>query len=271
MHDLERLTDRVELVSMEDMYGGAPHDVTSAAGLRTERVGGALVAVLGSSQSAAFTRVLGFDLERSSSSEQVSAALAALERLGATRAFVPLPAYAHPDLARWFEEQGLVRYERSWMRFWRGVEPPPEVTTDLLIRPAEPADAAGFDFVARTSFEIPAPATGLFGSVVGRPRWHTFVAVDRDQIVGAAGLFVEGDVGHLAFGAVLPQSRRRGGQSALIAARIQRARELGCRVLFSETGEAVPGSPQISYPNLLRAGLRELYLRPNYLWTRQTP
>jgi GNAT superfamily N-acetyltransferase len=104
--------------------------------------------------------------------------------------------------------------------------------------------------------------------LVERPRWHVFVATDGGEVVGAGGLFVEGEVGHFAFGAVRAKSRQRGGQSALLAARVERARELGCRVLFSETGESVPGSPQRSYPNLLRAGFRELYLRPNYLWTR---
>jgi GNAT superfamily N-acetyltransferase len=269
MHDLERLTDQVELTSFEDMYVAAA-DVANAA-VRSERLGNVLVAVLGCSQSAVYNRALGFELEHAASPEQIREALATLERLGATRAFVHLPAYARPELSSWFEEQGLTRFSRSWMRFVRGDEPAREVHTELVIREARPEDAAAVDFVVRTAFELAAPATGFFASLVGRPRWHTFVAAQGDEVVGAAGLFVQDDVGHVAFGAVLPKSRRRGGQSALLSARIERGRELGCRVLFSETGEAVPGSPQQSYPNLLRAGFRELYLRPNYLWTRQSP
>ncbi len=269
MHDLERRTDRVELASLADWYGGVAEDLASAAGISSAHVGSALVAVLGCTQSAVYTRAFGFDLDEPASLEQVREVLATLERLGGTRAFLHLPAYAHAELASWFEGQGLTRYPRGWMRFCRGNEPAPTVKTELVIRPTQPEDAAEFDLVARTAFEIPAPATGLFGCLVGRPRWHTFVAADGDEIVGAAGLFVEGDVGHIAFSGVLPKSRRRGAQSALLGARIQRALELGCTVMFSETGEAVPDQPQRSYPNILRAGFRELYLRPNYLWIRQ--
>ena len=269
MYDLERLTDRVELASLADWFAGVPENVASAAGVQSARVQGALVAVLGCTQSAVYTRALGLDLEEAASFAQLREVLTTLERLGATRAFLHLPAYAREELSGWFEDQGLTRYQRSWMRFCRGDEPPPEVKTELVIRAAEPEDAAEFDLVARTAFEIPAPATGLFGCLVGRPRWHTFLAADGDAIVGAAGLFVEGEVGHIAFGGVLAKSRRRGGQSALLAARVQRARELGCTVMFTETGEAVPDQPQQSYPNIVRAGFRELYLRPNYLWTRQ--
>jgi GNAT superfamily N-acetyltransferase len=269
MHDLERLTDRIELASLADWFGGLPEAVTNTAGVRSTRVGGVLVAVLGCTPSAVYTRALGLDLEEAASLEQVREVLASLERLGGTRAFLHLPAYARPELAGWFEELGLRCYQRSWMRFCRGDEPAPEVNTELVIRPAEPEDAAEFDLVARTAFEMPAPASGLFGCLVGRPRWHTFVAAEGDQIVGAAGLFVEGEVGHVAFGGVVPSSRRRGGQRALLAARVKRALELGCTVMFTETGEAVPDQPQQSYPNILRAGFRELYLKPNYLWSRQ--
>ncbi|HUG99452.1 MAG TPA: hypothetical protein VMQ83_09790 [Gammaproteobacteria bacterium] len=40
--------------------------------------------------------------------------------------------------------------------------------------------------------------------------------------------------------------------------------ELGCRKLLTCTGEAVPGDPQHSYRNILKAGFRESYVRDNY-------
>jgi len=77
-------------------------------------------------------------------------------------------------------------------------------------------------------------------------------------------LYTNGGTGWLGFAATLPAYRRRGAQTALLAARIRRAAELDCRTLFTETGEAVEGRPSNSYRNLLRAGFEPLYVRPNY-------
>jgi len=48
-------------------------------------------------------------------------------------------------------------------------------------------------------------------------------------MVAGASLVVHNNVGHLAGAATLASARGRGAQSALIAARVQTARELGVR------------------------------------------
>jgi hypothetical protein len=40
--------------------------------------------------------------------------------------------------------------------------------------------------------------------------------------------------------------------------------ELGCRKIFTCTGVSVPGDPQHSYNNILKAGFKEDYIRENY-------
>ena len=44
----------------------------------------------------------------------------------------------------------------------------------------------------------------------------------------------------------------------------KKAIELGCKRMFTETGEAVEGDPQHSYKNILKAGFTESVLRENY-------
>ena len=73
-----------------------------------------------------------------------------------------------------------------------------------------------------------------------------------------------GKLAWLGIAATVPGFRRRGAQTALLAARIRRASELGCTLLVTETGEAVDGRPAGSYRNILRAGFEPRYLRPNY-------
>jgi hypothetical protein len=46
--------------------------------------------------------------------------------------------------------------------------------------------------------------------------------------------------------------------------RASRRRALGCSVLFTMTGEDVPGDAQHSYRNIMRAGFREGCLRDNW-------
>ena len=50
-----------------------------------------------------------------------------------------------------------------------------------------------------------------------------------------------------------------------MAARIGHARELGLELVVTETGERVPGRPSNSYRNIVRAGFRPAYVRPNFV------
>ena len=52
--------------------------------------------------------------------------------------------------------------------------------------------------------------------------------------------------------------------------RIDRARELGCEAVFTETGELRPDRPSSSYRNILRSGFAELYVVPNWLSPPET-
>lgn len=71
-------------------------------------------------------------------------------------------------------------------------------------------------------------------------------------------------------GAVLPHARKRGGQTALLAARARVAQELGCRLLIAETGAEAPGTHNSSLHNMLRLGFQVASERRNWNW-RLTP
>jgi GNAT superfamily N-acetyltransferase len=271
MRELARLTDEVELIGTEDLYGAQPPEIVERAGAHVSRLGSALVAVLANVPSGVYSRVLGLGLDGPVSSELADRAVERLRESRATRAFVQVSPYAlsagSEDVGALLGARGVTRHPRSWMRFVREAEPAPEVRTDLSIRKARPEEAARVDEIVREGFEIPEVARGFYLAVMDRPRWHVFVAEDRGTLVGAGALFVEKDVAWFPFACVLAKARRRGGQAALIAARIELARSFGCRLLFVETGEAVPGDPQHSYKNILKAGFRESFSRPNYLYT----
>ena len=97
-------------------------------------------------------------------------------------------------------------------------------------------------------------------AIVGAPGWSCFLSWDGDEPAGTGALYADGEHGWLGVAATRDAYRGRGSQSAILAARIERARELGVRALTTETG--VADGP--SHRNILRAGFHEQYLRPNY-------
>jgi hypothetical protein len=70
-------------------------------------------------------------------------------------------------------------------------------------------------------------------------------------------------VAWLGLAGTVPELRRRGGQGAIMAARINEAIAEGCTAIGTETGERVVDRPSASYSNIVRFGFREAYVRPN--------
>jgi ribosomal protein S18 acetylase RimI-like enzyme len=86
--------------------------------------------------------------------------------------------------------------------------------------------------------------------------WRLYLARLDGAPAGAALLSIDDELGYLANASTLPEFRRQGVQSALIAARIADAAAAGCDVICSQ---AEFGSA--SQRNLERAGLRVAYTK----------
>jgi GNAT superfamily N-acetyltransferase len=112
---------------------------------------------------------------------------------------------------------------------------------------------------------VPLFFRGWLSRLAGREGWQCFVAYDGDVPAAAGALFVAGRVGWIGIGATVPEQRGKGGQSALLAARIEAASAAGCEVVVTETGEPADGQPNGSYRNIVRAGFEPVYVRANYV------
>ena len=170
------------------------------------------------------------------------------------------PPEVREQLARRSFEHGY-----HWMKFTRGVEAPPEATTDLDVRLIEAEAGGDFANVVLQAYGMPAPGFETVAAVAGLAGWSVYVAYDDGVAAAAGALFVAGHLGWLSFAGTLPGHRRKGGQGAILAARVARARELGVTTLVTETGVIAEGRPSNSYRNILRSGFREAYIRENYL------
>ena len=105
---------------------------------------------------------------------------------------------------------------------------------------------------------------------VACPNFRPFAAWDGDEIVATANLYINGAMASLNTTSTLASHRNRGAQSALIAARVKEAAAAGCRWLCAEVGRPENGEKNQSSNNLIRAGLRPLYDRRNWIWRSTT-
>lgn len=211
-------------------------------------------------------RVVGLGLERPAAEEDLDTAIAAVP--AGTRYYVALPPGARPQqLPGWLRARGL-EPGWGWMRFRRSTElPPPPARSTLRLVPVESAaDATAFAHIQCIGYGLPEACEQV---IAGAPDagWECWLACDGDEPAGAAALFVSEGAGYLGLAATLPGHRGKGAQSLLLAHRITRARELGCDVLLTETGERRDELPSNSYRNILRAGFEEVEVTANWLGT----
>jgi GNAT superfamily N-acetyltransferase len=153
----------------------------------------------------------------------------------------------------------------AYRKFQRDDAPPPMANSDLAVRAARAEDAQAFGEIVATAFGTPESFAPWVAALVGRPRWHCFLAWDGDRLAGTGALFVHEGIGYCTFGATHPEARRKGAQRALLAHRIAEGLKLGCRRFVTETGEAGDGEPEQSYRNILWVGFERAYLRDNWV------
>lgn len=256
---VERLEQRV----LRELHEAADAPLRRSLGLAAHEVDGAFVSVASRDPSILLNRVLGIGQEQTATRKTVQAIMETYRAAGAKRWFVqPAPGARPAELTGWLREAGLSP-QRRWMKFARdGI--PPEREPDADIRPVEGATASDFGRIVAAGFGLTAEAGPLLARLAGRPGWYPFIAFVDDRPAAAAALFVHDGLGWCDWAATSEAFRDRGLQSALLAHRIRVAADRGCREIYCTTGEEVPGDPQHSYHNILRAGFRELYLRDNY-------
>ena len=168
------------------------------------------------------------------------------------------------ECLEWLLARGFTQ-GRNWAKMIRGNEPSPVVPTDLRVESIGKDRSEAFASVVLATFELPAVMRPWVKGPVGQPGWRHFLAFDGNKPVACAAMYVNGEVGWLGFDGTLKSHRKRGGQGALQARRIEVGRELGCKWFVTETGEDLPEDPNPSYRNMLRTGFKLAYLRRNYL------
>jgi len=166
----------------------------------------------------------------------------------------------------WLNRNG---YERSagWMTFCRDASPP-GIAEPPGIQIHELADSESettFSNMVAEGFDLPGWASTFFFDLPDQAGWRCYIAVDDYEVpIASAAMLIHEGVAQFGLAATVETARGWGCHAALLRRRILDAAEAGCRVLFGESLERDPERPSAAYRNLLRAGFKEAYLRPDW-------
>jgi GNAT superfamily N-acetyltransferase len=247
---------------LERAEAAAFESIARAGGWPTLRIGDAVcIAAPAAPGNTMFNRVTGLGLDGAASDDALDEIAAFYRDVGTQYAIATSPV-APRDLAGRLKSRGF-ESGYGWMKFGRGLEEAEDVDTNLVVR--EATDGTEVAAIVAAGYGVPGEVAAAFEPLALRDDWHCFVATLDDDPVGTGALFVHEGVGWFGAAATLPDKRRLGAQNALLAARVARGREASCEALTVETGKRTDDLPSNSYRNILRAGFRELYVRPNYL------
>ena len=164
----------------------------------------------------------------------------------------------------WLNQRGYGR-GYGWMKFLRDTSPPelPQ-PPGVEVFELEQGEGEGFSAIVAEGFELPVWAGTLFYDLPGREGWRCYVAAVEGEAAACAAMLDVDGIAEFGLAATLDSARGRGCQTALLRRRIVDAAAAGCHTLLVETGERLPDRPSSSYRNILRAGFREAYVRPNW-------
>jgi len=207
-------------------------------------------------------RIIGLGVDKPATEAALDEALATIG--DDVSFYVAVAPEARPAaLTGWLCDRGL-EPSWGWMRFRRGVDALPDPSTSLRLIRVGQAEATAFGRVVATGYALP-DAVVSWAAKAHAIGWDCWLALDGDIPAAAAGVYMAEGVGYLGFAATLPEHRGKGGQNALLAARIRHAREAGCDIVVTETGELQDDRPSSSYRNIIRAGFAEVSVTANWL------
>ncbi|MEV2271179.1 GNAT family N-acetyltransferase [Nonomuraea africana] len=261
------LAEGIEAEFMYQYVSMAPPPMKSALGIATTRIGGGVATSVRNDPTEFWSKALGFGFDEPVTHDLIGRVVDFYRSQDSKVAVLQIaPSVLPPD---WEEIRAAynlrpgaynVKLACPVETFWPG-------ESKLDIRPVGPEAAMEWATVGLRGFGM--PEEGLAEMLAGsndHPDFHPFAAWDGDTMIATANLFIRGSIGSLNAGATLPEHRNQGAQSALLARRAMEAAAMGCSWLVAETGLPAQGAANPSLNNMLRAGLRPLYSRRDWIW-----
>ncbi len=262
--ELELRTEAVEREVLSSLYSNCPAATKKALGFRIVYIDDALLLTAKADPAIMLNRVHGLCADKEIKPSTIQKIAATYTALGIKNYFLHLYIEDQPQARQQQLINAGLTDARGWMRFIRDVSTPRGSESELRVEKIEANHANEFAAIVCDAFDMSNTATPLIAALANDPRWHLYASFDGDTMVGTGAMFVHDEIAWLDWAATVPNYRCKGSHSAIMAARIDQAKSLGCKHIVTETCEAVEGDPQHSYKNILKHGFEEMRIRQNY-------
>lgn len=259
-------TELIEANFTADFFRAAPQQFASEHGISVEQTPRYTACIVRDPTLAMYNSVLAFGVTTSVTEADLDHLISLYSREGLSFSLPLSPLAQPPEIASRLEARGLRRENNSakLIRSYSNDETT-SVQGDFRIEEVEAGSQYVPRFVQIACGGLNVATETWLTSTLGREDWHHYLAFIEDRPAATGVLYVQNEVGQLGWAATLPEYRRRGAQTALLAHRIGEGMRLGCKLLSADTGEDTAEKPNSSYHNLLRAGFEVAYVRPRYV------
>jgi GNAT superfamily N-acetyltransferase len=258
----------VESSALNDFAHSASKSTIEKCGIKIFPVGGVNGLITSKIDILAFNRVVGLGIKEPIDERVVDIILNKIEANKVKRFFIQIhPEVYSAQLRRLLELHDFYHYN-NWVRLVRDNSPSHKVKTNLEIKKITQKESKSFAEIVVKAFEWPDELAEWIASPVGRKYWYHYIAFEKNIPVATAAFFHSGDYAWFDFAGTHPDHRGKGAQSALLATRINDCIELGVKTIIVETAEQTSKKESPSYRNVLKAGFREAYKRPNYIFVK---
>lgn len=188
-----------------------------------------------------------------------------IRRLNCGRVFLwASPTTLNSDIESALATAGATQW--PWVRylaFARASQPLNPITTPFTVRKLEPDEVA--HAFHRCSHWYSTVGAADATAIVLSGTAEAFAAFHGPNPIALSLLIPDGKFAYMGWAGTDPNSRNQGAQSALIAARITRAHELGIPWCVSETNTVV----EVSLKNLLKSGFQPIAEWKVFSWDCQ--
>ncbi|BBY46685.1 hypothetical protein MARA_01150 (plasmid) [Mycolicibacterium arabiense] len=262
---------QLEGVEAEVMYryeALASPTTQSHMGIATARIGGGVALSVRNDVTGYWSKALGFGFTEPVTGDLIQDLVDFYRTERSQGSIIQIAPSVLPDDWPEIAEHHGLRVVSEWVKLAGPIADMAPGRTDLRVAPVERKNVR--DWAATTLRGFDMPTTGLvdmLSASVVDPNIRPFAAWDGDEMVAVANLFTWGEMAAFSASATRPSHRRRGAQSALIAAAAAEASRSGCQWMVAETGQPGAGEVNPSLNNLMRSGLEACYTRQNWKWT----
>jgi GNAT superfamily N-acetyltransferase len=267
--DFMKEYELIESAAINDFALSASKDVIEKCGIKIFPVGGVNGLISAKLDTLEFNRVVGLGIKEPFDERIIDIILNKIEVNKAKRFYIQIhPEVYSTQLRRMLELNSFSHYN-NWVRLVRDSSQVQNVKTLSHVKKISTAESKLFAETVVKAFKWSFDLVEWLALPVGRKNWHHYLAWEKDIPVAAAAFFHSGVYAWFGFAATDADHRGKGAQSALLAKRIDDCRELGVKTIILETSEQTSEEKSPSYRNVLKAGFKEAYKRPNYIFVRK--